>query len=112
MLKDDSQIYHCCRRMPSKHADLVMKELDMKLKSKIFTAASLLWFFSVVISTKKGKKHRFCVDYMILKQRIKSNQIPPSRGHVIFEELAGWNFFEIPAGLSQRATQSEDGIRV
>lgn len=65
-LKNEKQIHQDVRRMAPKHKEIALGALNLMLKVKLITPAASVWFFPVVLATKKQEKQLLCVDYRTL----------------------------------------------
>lgn len=92
-LSVETPIYHAARRFSPKYTEVVRKEIDDMLETRIIVSASSAWSFSVVIATKKNEKPRFCADFRALNKRIKVDRFPLPKIQEIFEELGGGDVF-------------------
>lgn len=76
VLADNTSICPPLLRLPAKLNDIVKKEIDMMLQTKVAKLANSPWGFHVVIARKKGGPSRFCVDYGELNRHMKADDYP------------------------------------
>lgn len=82
-------IYHYVRRTPQRRIEIAQMKTKNMSKAGIIVPASPKRSFLVVVATKKETNLRFCVAYLSLDKKIKTDGFPVPQIQDIFHELEG-----------------------
>lgn len=88
-LKDTRSIHSRVLHIPTRYNEVVIKEVEERLKARIRVHSSSPWSFPVVIATTKDGLPRFCVDYRQLQRVTKPDRWPVPKVEEISNDLAG-----------------------